>query len=72
MLRLDPLYMSKWVYNRAMLVRSDPNDLEAPLKFDRVVDMRLPWSIIIHHISATKRCAVQYSFPVNTAHPFFM
>lgn len=39
LLRLDPLYMTKWEYNRAMLVRSDPNNLEAPLQFDRVIDM---------------------------------
>ncbi len=39
LLRIDPLYMSKLEYNRAMLVRSDPSNLEAPLKFDRVIDM---------------------------------
>ena len=37
--RIDPLSMPYPQYNRAMLVRSNPDNLEAPLKFDRVIDM---------------------------------
>ena len=39
MLRFDPIHCLKWEYNRTLLVKSDPNNLEAPLVFDRLVDM---------------------------------
>ncbi|MBQ9920978.1 MAG: exo-alpha-sialidase [Clostridia bacterium] len=38
-LRLDPLHMPKIQYNRALMVRSKRNDPEAPLEFDRVINM---------------------------------
>ena len=39
MLRFDPIHCLKWEINRTLLVKSNPEDLEAPLTFDRLVDM---------------------------------
>ena len=39
MLRCDPIHCLKWEINRTLLVKSNPDDPEAPLTFDRMVDM---------------------------------
>lgn len=38
-LRLETFYPWKPVYNKAVVLRSDNNDPDAPMKFDRIVDM---------------------------------
>lgn len=38
-IRLEVFYTNKPVYNKACIMRSDNNDPEKPLKFDRIVDI---------------------------------
>lgn len=37
-MRLEAFYPSKPVYNKAIILKSEKNDPDAPLKFDRIVD----------------------------------